>query len=383
LRFPEFQGEWEETLLENVCIINPKTSPLRNEFIYIDLESVVKGQLININHTLKSEAPSRAQRVLQDNDILFQCVRPYQLNNYVHKQYDSNQWVASTGYAQIRTSNDTNFLYQLLNSPMFNKEVMLRCTGSSYPAISSSDLGKISIVICSKKEQEKIGLLLSLIDERISTQIKIIEKYESLIKGICQNLINFRGKDKLKEIYLRDILVERKETNKDNYPIFSVSVSKGVVNQIEYLGRSFAAKDTSHYNVVHFGDIIYTKSPTGSFPYGIIKQSFIQENVAVSPLYGVFIPENICVANILHYYFNNPINTNNYLCSLIQKGAKNTISITNQHFLDKKLSLPINDNEIEIMAKLLNTITQKIFIENKVLNDLICQKQYLLKEMFI
>ena len=185
------------------------------------------------------------------------------------------------------------------------------------------------------------------------------------------------------EIYLRDILVERKEKNEDNHSIFSVSVSKGVVNQIEHLGRSFAAKDTSNYNVVHFGDIIYTKSPTGSFPYGIIKQSFIKENVAVSPLYGVFIPKSIYVANILHYYFNNPINTNNYLCNLIQKGAKNTISITNQHFLNKKLQIPVNNDEVEKMAMLLNSISRKIFIESKIQDDLICQKQFLLKQMFI
>ena len=60
---------------------------------------------------------------------------------------------------------------------------------------------------------------------------------------------------------LSKVLQERNEKNIDGYVVCSVSVSQGVVNQIEYLGRSFAAKETTHYNVVKYGDIIYTKSP--------------------------------------------------------------------------------------------------------------------------
>ena len=55
---------------------------------------------------MREEAPSRAQRVIDNNDILFQCVRPYQKNNYIHRILNTSnqQWVASTGYAQIRTT---------------------------------------------------------------------------------------------------------------------------------------------------------------------------------------------------------------------------------------------------------------------------------------
>lgn len=104
------------------------------------------------------------------------------------------------------------------------------------------------------------------------------------------------------KISLFDVLTERKELNEKLYPVFSVSVSQGVINQIEYLGRSFAAKDTSKYHVVHCGDIIYTKSPTGDFPYGIVKQNYNQEKVAVSPLYGVYVPKNYSIGVFLHEY---------------------------------------------------------------------------------
>lgn len=94
-----------------------------------------------------------------------------------------------------------------------------------------------------------------------------------------------------KKVLLSNVLTERNELNKSLYPVYSVSVIQGIVNQMEYLGRSFAASDTSKYHVVHYGDLVYTKSPTGSFPYGIIKQSYNQNEVAVSPLYGVYEPK--------------------------------------------------------------------------------------------
>ncbi len=105
LRFPEFSGDWKMVSLQDISTINPKSAPLQNTFIYIDLEAVEKGELRKIQEIMREEAPSRAQRVIVNNDILFQCVRPYQKNNYIHRILNTSnqQWVASTGYAQIRT----------------------------------------------------------------------------------------------------------------------------------------------------------------------------------------------------------------------------------------------------------------------------------------
>ena len=77
LRFPEFTGEWKETTIAEECDVNPNTGKLEEYFMYIDLESVVKGRLEKLQKINKADAPSRAQRVLSENDILFQCVRPY------------------------------------------------------------------------------------------------------------------------------------------------------------------------------------------------------------------------------------------------------------------------------------------------------------------
>ncbi|WP_254884588.1 restriction endonuclease subunit S [Bacteroides uniformis] len=193
LRFPEFSGEWEMVSLQDIATINPKSDPLQNTFIYIDLEAVEKGELRKIQEIMREEAPSRAQRVIDNNDILFQCVRPYQKNNYIHRILNTSnqQWVASTGYAQIRTTELPNYIYHLLNTDEFNRKVMVRCTGSSYPAINSEDLATIHLYYTpDKKEQLKISRLLDLLDKRIATQNKIIEDLKKLKSAIRKKMFS-------------------------------------------------------------------------------------------------------------------------------------------------------------------------------------------------
>ena len=227
-------------------------------------------------------------------------------------------------------------------------------------------------------EQNKITSFIALLDKRISTQNKIIQHLESLITGITQSVRD----NATKKVLLAVILTEKEEKNIGNHDVYSVSVSEGVINQIDYLGRSFAAKETRNYNVVQYGDIVYTKSPTGSFPYGIVKQSYIKEKAAVSPLYGVYKPVSFEVGYYLHHYFTSPIYTTNYLHKLIQKGAKNTINITNQRFLENYIPLP-SPEVLEKYVALVSAVTSKLENEKQVLSKLKEQKNYLLSHMFI
>ena len=233
-------------------------------------------------------------------------------------------------------------------------------------------------------EQEKIAKFLNLIEERIATQNKIIYKLKSLIRGIMVELQK-RGLSNgtWKKVLLSNVLTERNELNKSLYPVYSVSVIQGIVNQMEYLGRSFAASDTSKYHVVHYGDLVYTKSPTGSFPYGIIKQSYNQNEVAVSPLYGVYEPKTFSTGVFLHEYFKSELNTLNYLHPLVQKGAKNTINIANQRFLESYVAIPSNANELLAISKLLCSLNTKLEFLQNILKQSQGQKQYLLRQMFI
>ncbi len=179
-------GEWEEKELKDIAEINPKSKKLPESFIYIDLESVEKGQLLLQKNIELQDAPSRAQRLLAKGDVLFQMVRPYQQNNYYFNL--SGEYVASTGYAQIRTKLDSKFIYYALHEKTFLDEVMNRCTGTSYPAINSSDLSSIEILIPCLEEQTKIANFLSAIDQKIEVVAQQIEQAKQWKKGLLQQM---------------------------------------------------------------------------------------------------------------------------------------------------------------------------------------------------
>ena len=286
----------------------------------------------------------------------------------------------------IRTNESPYFLSCIFKTHAFLNQFFESATGGTgnQANVSTKAMEMFSVNMPQLKEQEKIGKLFALLDERIATQNKVIDKLQSLIKGIMVEQQR-KGLDRgtWEKVFLSDVLTERSERNTNLYKVYSVSVSQGIVNQVEYLGRSFAAKDTSKYNVVHYGDLVYTKSPTGSFPYGIVKQSFNHENVAVSPFYGVYVPNDISIGVYLNEYFMSEINTHNYLHPLIQKGAKNTINITNQRFMENRVPMPIDANELLLISKLLCSFNDRIKHMQNILKEYHKQKQYLLRQMFI
>lgn len=215
---------------------------------------------------------------------------------------------------------------------------------------------KSKIVLPHIEEQQKIAAILTTQDRVIELKEKRLAEKQRQKKYLMQQLLT--GKKRLpgfsgewKNIKLCEVLSERKEKNvEQNLRICSVAVQKGVVDQVEHLGRSYAANDTSNYSVAHYGDIIYTKSPTGDFLYGIVKQNLLQETVAVSPLYGVFTPLTFGLGYFLHTYFQSAICARNYLLPIVQKGAKNTINITNDTFISSKLYLPLDVEEQKAIA---------------------------------
>ena len=180
---------WTHTDFQNVCMINPSSKrTFPSCFIYIDLESVVQGRLIKRNLLSQEEAPSRAQRVLEPGDVLYQTVRPYQKNNFFFN-FDGN-YVASSGYAQLRSKGSSMFLYHLLHCQSFVNNVIAHCTGTSYPAISSNDLSKLKVHVPCLKEQQKIANFLSAIDEKIdklTMKKSLLEQYK---QGLKQKLFN-------------------------------------------------------------------------------------------------------------------------------------------------------------------------------------------------
>lgn len=376
LRFKEFQGEWSVTTLQKDCIVNPTNEKIADKFVYVDLESVKQGQLYKYQILTKDNAPSRAQRVLHTDDILFQCVRPYQMNNYMVKGTMSDiQWVASTGYAQIRTQTDyPAFLYYVLNTSKYNKAVMVRCTGSSYPAINSEDLSKIPFYKCGIAEQKKIADFLSLLDKRIATQNKIIEDLKKLKSAIIEKL--YKGIQETWYSYrqLFSIINERnKQLEYSN--VLSASQERGMVSREDLnLDIHFERSNISTYKIVKNGDyVIHLRSFQGGF-------AFSEKTGICSPAYTVLRPNNLLVYGYLSNYFTS----RDFVKSLIivTYGIRDGRSINVDEWLDMKVVIPSKEQQTHII-NVIESIENKIKNEETYSNYLLNQKQYLLRQMFI
>ncbi|MCY6316922.1 restriction endonuclease subunit S [Bacteroides fragilis] len=393
MRFPEFTDEWKESVLSdfvervkrknknNLCKL-PLTISAQYGLVdqisffnkVIASENMSNYYLLHkgdfaYNKSYSSEYPWGAIKRLDCYEqgtlsSLYICFKPYShvSSDFLTHYFETSKW--HQGISEIAVEGARN--HGLLNVGIQDFFETRHCLPQSL------------------LEQEKIAKFLNLIEERIATQNKIIYKLKSLIRGIMVELQK-RGLSNgtWKKVLLSNVLTERNELNKSLYPVYSVSVIQGIVNQMEYLGRSFAASDTSKYHVVHYGDLVYTKSPTGSFPYGIIKQSYNQNEVAVSPLYGVYEPKTFSTGVFLHEYFKSELNTLNYLHPLVQKGAKNTINIANQRFLESYVAIPSNANELLAISKLLCSLNTKLEFLQNILKQSQGQKQYLLRQMFI
>ena len=391
LRFPEFSGEWE----------NLRLSDFATKITKKNKGNIVKNILCNsanlglvpqgnyFDREIANTENTDGYYVICNGDFVYNprksTAAPFGPVN-IYEGEDAG--IISPLYLCFSVHNIfPKFLYYRFKSSAWHSYVYSHGdSGVRFDRVSIKDdvFFDMPVYKPAQNEQIKIATILQLIDERIATQNKIIEKYESLIQAIIyKEKMDGISKGTWQRIALCKVLQERNEKNVNGRTICSVSVSQGVVNQVEYLGRSFAAKQTSHYNIVKYGDIVYTKSPTGNFPYGIIKRSNIREDVAVSPLYGVYIPASDSIGVFLHFYFMQPSNAFNYLHPLIQKGAKNTINITNGRFLENSVLLPISKSEANTIARILKTIQAKIEIEKNLLQSYTKEKEYLLRQMFI
>jgi type I restriction enzyme S subunit len=181
---------------------------------------------------------------------------------------------------------------------------------------------------------------------------------------------------------LSKTLKEHKLKNTDGRDVFSVSMESGIVNQIEHLGRSYAASDTSHYTIGRRFDLVYTKSPLKAFPFGIVKQCKFDGEVALSPLYGVFTPPNPHVGLMIEAYFESPNRSKAFLSPLCQKGAKNTLQITNPTFLSGRLPLPTQEAEQKKIGECLSSVDELIAAHGQKLDALKTHKKGLMQQLF-
>jgi len=188
--------DWEVKNLKECCSINQDSLSSSTKadfsFYYLDLSLVKKGNIDFPDDKVDFEnAPSRARRKIKKGDILMSTVRPNLLGNgYI--SFNSEEYIASTGFAVLSNSKDTNgeFLYHYLYSHNMQSQIERMLVGSSYPAINNKDVEILKVPFPPLPEQQKIAEILSTVDEQIRTTQAIIDKSKELKKGLMQKLFS-------------------------------------------------------------------------------------------------------------------------------------------------------------------------------------------------
>ncbi len=319
-------------------------------------------------------------RVVEVKNLPYKVIQNYRVGNF--QPFDENEI-------------SKKFLKHLLATDQVFGRFNSLSNQSAQANFGKQDMDKIKVCIPNLEEQQKIADFLTAVDKRIELLEKkkiLLETYKKgVMKKIFDQEIRFKddqGKDfpDWDNYKLSQVLFEHKEKNTKSKldEVFSVSKHKGVVNQIEHLGRSYSAESIDHYKLINNWDIVYTKSPTSDFPFGIIKQNTTGRTGVLSPLYGVFRPKNKWIGKMIASYFESWINTYNYLNPLVQKGAKNTMNINNDTFLDgKHISLPTSEEEQEKISQFLFSIEHQIELLETQFDKSKTWKKGLLQKMFV
>ena len=234
------------------------------------------------------------------------------------------------------------------------------------------------------EEQKKIVGLLSLLDERIATQNKIIEDLKKLKSAIIDYIFNNEVLSFRKRIHLSDVAtkITQKNTNNHVSNVLSNSANQGIIPQSEVFDREIANEDnTSNYFVISQNDFVYNPRKSATAPYGPINRYNGQTDGVISPLYLCFRSHNIDV-EYLGWYFKSD-SWHKYVYQNGDTGVRHDrVSIKDEIFFSMPLFIHNADEQIEI-AKRLNKIESFVKQEEQYLFLLESQKLYLLQQMFI
>lgn len=197
--------------------------------------------------------------------------------------------------------------------------------------------------------------------------------------------IRFKGFTKdWEQRKLIDYLEVSSEKNRDNRftkdDVLSVSGEYGIVNQIEFQGRSFAGASVSNYGVVENGDVVYTKSPLKFNPYGIIKTNKGIPGI-VSTLYAVYKPKEITDSKFVQIYFELDSRMNSYMHPLVNKGAKNDMKVSAENALKGMVSFPKKDEQ-EMISLYFSNLDHLITLHQRKCEQTKNLKKYMLQKMF-
>lgn len=237
-------------------------------------------------------------------------------------------WTVDTlFYAIPKEDMDLEFVHcSFLNVDWKSKD-----ESTGLPSLSKEAINETIALVPSFNEQSRLGEFFNNLDSLITLHQRKCE-YRSL----CGYLSWEQRK-------LNQFIYVTSEKNVDGAfvrgDVLSVSREEGVVNQIEFQGRSFAGADVSVYGILRHGDIVYTKSPLRANPYGIIKTNKGRSGI-VSTLYATYRARPGVDSDFIQCYFDQDARLNNYLHPLVNKGAKNDMKVSAENAITGNVCFP-------------------------------------------
>ena len=383
LRFPEFEGEWEKKRLGDFTerVKRKNKYNLSKLPLTISAKYGLVDQITFFNKIVASTDMSNyyllkkgefAYNKSYSNDYPWGAIK--RLDNY-------EQGVLSALYICFTTQDnvESDFILQYFESPKWHKSV----SEIAVEGARNHGLFNISVqdffqtyhyVPKEKKEQTKIATLLYLIDERISTQNKIIEDLKKLKCAIIEKLYSeIQGKEYLYGQLFE--VVNRRNKQMEYSNILSASQEKGMVNRDDLnLDIQFERSNINTYKIVRAGDyVIHLRSFQGGF-------AFSDKLGVCSPAYTILRPNCLLEYGYLSYYFTS----HRFIKSLIivTYGIRDGRSINIEEWLNMKVIIPPKEHQLHTL-KILRSLEGKIENEETYTICLSNQKQYLLQQMFI
>ena len=366
LRFPEFEGEWQENYVNEIC----------NEF---KSGKAIKADLILDVGTYPVFGGNglRGYTSTYNHDGLFVLIGRQgalcgNVRSVIGKTYITEHAIAVNG----NNKSDTNFLHYLF----LQMDLGRFSDQSAQPGLAVNKLLKLKVITPRIDEQRKIANLLRLLDERIATQNKIIEKLESLIKGICNNyFLKLSHSQEMKSIRLGDILKERNEyCCKDGTFVHGTLSKDGLFPKTERWNRDFLVKEENKkYKITHLDDICYNPA---NLKFGVICRN-IYGDLIFSPIYVTFEVSKKVNIGFIELYL-----TNRNFIEKIRKFEQGTVyermSVSPEDFLSYKIRIPSLSEQTFFYQKIqrLKNCSQN---ELEHLNLYKKLRQYLLRQMFI
>lgn len=396
LRFPEFSGEWEEhTLSEYLEFkngLNPDAKRIGNGLPFISVMDILSEGVINYD-SIRGKVDATDKEIecfgVKDGDLLFQRSSETLEDVGRANVYMDNRTAIYGGFV-IRGRKignyDPLFFKYLLATPLARKRTRRMGAGAQHFNIGQEGLSKISLYFPSIGEQRKIAALLSLIDERIATQNKIIDKLQSLIKGLNDSLYERYGDDirtsfaELGYSYSGLSGKSAGDFGKGKPFITYLNVySNNVVNENDY--QYVQIDEGEKQNVVQYGDVLFTLSSETPEEVGIGSVYLGQDEVYLNSFcFGIHIvnEEQAYPPYISYYVSSTPFRK--FIYPFAQGSTR--FNLCKADFEKARITLPSLENQKRIHS-VLNNITMKISTERAMLEQYVTQKRHLLRQMFI